>query len=151
MDLKLKVEVQIAQPVAHTAALFCNPANTSKWLKGLRSFELIEGELGRPGSRANVLYVNGLTRLKMIETVHHLDMPDKYVLGYESDGFESMSYNLFHEHDAEATRYVMEQHIRFKGTMKMAGLFAKSGIRRQMQKDAKAFKVFAEGLRQLGN
>ena len=146
MDLKLKVEVQIAQPVAHTAALFCNPANTSKWLKGLRSFELIEGELGKPGSRAHVTFVNGLTRLKMIETVHHLEMPDRFVLGYEADGFESMSYNLFHEHSDHETRFVMEQHIRFKGSMKMAGLFAKSGIRRQMQKDAKAFKAFAESV-----
>ncbi|MFT4526088.1 MAG: hypothetical protein ACI9FU_000352 [Granulosicoccus sp.] len=33
----------------------------------------------------------------------------------------------------------MEQHIEFRGAMKMAGLFAKGGIRKQMLKDAKAF------------
>ena len=144
MDLKLKVEVRISKSVRETAELFCNPSHTPKWLKGLRSFELIEGELGMPGARANVTFVNGLTKLKMIETVHFLEIPDRYILGYEADGFDSMSYNLFREHSEGETRFVMEQHIRFKGAMKVAGLFAKGGIKRQMNKDAKAFKSFVE-------
>lgn len=144
MNLKLKVEVKIERPVDITAQLFSTPGNTEKWLKGLHSFEPISGELGQEGARANVVFMNGLTKLKMVETIQAVDLPERFVLKYESDGFHAFSFNRFHHHDEGITKFVMEQHIEFKGAMKMAGLFAKSGIRKQMLKDAKAFKAFAE-------
>ena len=146
MGLKIKVEVKIERPVDLTAQLFSTPGNTAKWLTGLDSFELVSGELGEVGAQANVTFVDGLTKLKMVETIQAIDLPERYVLKYESDGFEAFSFNRFHHHDEGITKFVMEQHIEFKGAMKMAGLFAKSGIRKQMLKDAKAFKAFAEAI-----
>ncbi len=145
MILKITVEVKIDRPVELAAKLFSTPGNTAKWLTGLHSFELISGELGQLGARANVTFVNGLTKLNIVETIQAIELPERFVLKYESEGFEAFSFNRFHHLDEGVTKFVMEQHIEFKGAMKMAGLFAKTGIRRQMQRDAKAFKAFAEG------
>jgi len=142
----LKVEVNIGVPVHRAAELFGNADNTPKWMNGLRSVELLNGELGEPGSRSKVVVVNGFTTLKMVETVLEKDLPEQYVLTYESDTFNSRSTNRFFHVDERTSRFVMEQHIEFKGALKMAGFLAKNGIKGHMMKNAQSFRRFAEGV-----
>jgi len=142
--MKFRTEIIIDRNIEDVAMVFGNPENTLKWLEGLRSVNLVSGDLGEVGSKSKVVFDSAAGRMEMTETVTVRDLPCEYATTYEGVGYFSWSHHAFEQIDQNSTRYILEQEVQLHGALKAASFLLKGTIRRQVKRTAAAFKKFTE-------
>lgn len=142
--MKFTSEVIVERPREQVLDLIMAPGNFSKWQPGVKSFELLSGELGCPGARARVVVDMYGLKLEMTETIVERKMPDVYTLRYEGKGVKNLVENRFYEDGPGKTRWVINSTLEFSPFAAVAAGFIKDTIVKQNHESMKKFKTFAE-------
>lgn len=145
--MKFTCSVTINLPRATVIKLFDNPENLKEWQDGFHSFQPLEGSAGEKGSVAEVTYLMGKSKKKMVitETVLKNNLPDEFIGHYHHEHMSNTMKNTFIDL-GQQTRYDAEVHyLEFKGFMVKTIAFLFPGMfKKQVQKWLNQFKEFAE-------
>ncbi len=144
--MKYSAEIEINKPIDSVIALFDNPDNLFKWMKGLQSFEPISGTAGEPGARSKMIFKMGNRDIEMTETILVRNLPDEFTGSYEAKGVYNIVKNRFQKIDDNKTRYISEQEFQFKGFMKFIAFLMPGAFKKQSMKYLVDFKNFAESV-----
>ncbi|XOV67890.1 MAG: SRPBCC family protein [Fluviicola sp.] len=142
--MKYKNEVIINAPREKVVALFDDPKNLKEWQPGFVSMELIEGELGKVGSKHKLLYKMGKREIEMIETITKRNLPDQFSGTYEAKKVFNAIDNHFEDLGDGTTKYWAENEFRLSGSMKIFGWLMPDAFKKQSQKYMDDFKAFVE-------
>jgi len=143
--MKYSCEITIDRPRARVIELMDNPDNMKHWQPGLISYEFIEGEPGKVGSKMKLNYKMGKREMEMVETITKNNFPSEFDATYEAKGVYNVQLNKFIEIDENTTKWVAESEFRFSGFMSIMSLFMKSAFKKQSFKYLEKFNEFAEG------
>jgi hypothetical protein len=137
------VEIEINVPQAAAAGLFSDPANNTKWMEGLKSYEALSGEPGVPGSKYRLVPKSG-DRVFVV-TVVKKELPRTSELALDAPNMTVSVSGRFIALSAQKTKLVSEEIFAFKGIFgKLFGVLAWPAIRRAHRRQMEAFKRFAE-------
>lgn len=142
--MKYEVEVTVDLPRERMIALFDDPENLPKWQTGLKSFEFLSGDLGKPGAKSKLVYDMNGRKVEMIETITARDLPDLFSGTYEAPGVWSHTENRFYEAGPQKTRWITSNEFKFKGLMALMGIFMRASFPKQTLREMNHFKQFAE-------
>lgn len=142
--MKFTTEIEINLPIDKVIALFDNPDNLKKWMKGLESFEAISGTPGQPGARSKLRFKMGKREMEMIETITVRNLPHEFSGTYEVNGVFNIVRNKFLPVGNNKTKYISEQEFEFSGFMKVMGWLMPGAFKKQSMKYQQDFKAFAE-------
>jgi len=142
--MKFRLEVIVNIPLDRLLELFGEPDNLKEWQPGIVSFELLKGEFGEVGTKAK-LKMNMLgKKIDMFETILKNNLPDEYILQYDSPGVKNIANNSFKAIGPNQTQWIMLNDFKFSGVMKFAGAAMKSVFKKQTELAMNRFKTFAE-------
>ncbi|MCH2022293.1 MAG: SRPBCC family protein [Saprospiraceae bacterium] len=144
--MKFHIEIIVDISLNKLIELFENPENLKKWQPNLLKFEHLSGDLGQVGAKSRINYNMGIKKIIMNETVLKRNLPDEFVLMYESDGVTNTVTNNFKEIAPNKTRWIMQNNFKFGGLMKFAALAMKGVFKKQTELTMNRFKAFAESI-----
>lgn len=142
--MKFTTEIEINLPIDKVIALFDNPDNLKKCMKGLESFEAISGTPGQPGARSKLRFKMGKREMEMIETITVRNLPHEFSGTYELNGVFNIVRNKFLPVGNNKTKYISEQEFEFSGFMKVMGWLMPGAFKKQSMKYQQDFKAFVE-------
>ena len=144
--MKFTCSVIINRPKAIVAALMDNPDNLKHWQDGFISYEDIEGEPGKIGAKARMVYDIKGKQLELVETIIDNQMPDYFKASYYSVPTENTLILKISEMEPNKTRVVQQiEYTRMTGIVIniMAAVFPRL-FKNQTQKWLNQFKTFVE-------
>lgn len=142
--MKFTNEIEINVPIDRVIALFDNPDNLKKWMKGLERFEAVSGTPGQPGAKSKLRFKMGKREMEMIETITVRNLPHEFSGIYEVNGVLNIVRNKFLPVGNNKTKYISEQEFQFSGFMKVMGWLMPGVFKKQSMKYQQDFKAFAE-------
>jgi carbon monoxide dehydrogenase subunit G len=143
--MKYSSEISIAVPRKRLIELFDNTENLSKWMKGLKSFETLEGEHGEVGATARMKFEMGKRKVDMLETILESNFPHSFKAAYQATGVYNEVNNVF-EDKGDHTLYTTEHYFKFNSwMMRFMGFLMPNAFKKQSMVYLKDFKAFAEG------
>lgn len=142
--MKYTTEIEINLPIEKVIALFDNPDNLKKSMKGLESFEHIRGTPGEPGAKSKLKFKMGKREIEMIETITVRNLPHEFSGTYEAKGVFNIVRNKFIALGNNKTKYITEQEFEFSGFMKLISWLMPGAFKKQSLKYQQDFKAFAE-------
>jgi hypothetical protein len=146
--MKFHIELIVDISLNKLIELFENPENLKKWQPNVISFNHISGEMGQVGAISQIHYNMIVKKIVMKETILKRNLPEEFVLFYESDGVSNTVTNNFKELGDNRTRWIMQNNFKFGGLMKYAALALKSVFRKQTEQTMERFKKFAETIKE---
>ena len=139
--MKYTSEIEINSPINKVVELFDNPDNVDKWMKGLKSYELLSGIQGQPGAKYRLTF----KWEKVIETITARNLPEEFNSTYETKIVLNIVNNRFVSIPGNKTKYITENEFQFKGITKLfAFLMPVSFFKKQSMKHLRYFKNFVE-------
>jgi hypothetical protein len=87
-------------------------------------------------------------KIVMKETILKRNLPEEFVLLYESDGVSNTVTNNFKQLADGKTRWIMQNNFKFAGIMKYAAMALKGVFRKQTEQTMERFKKFAETIKE---
>lgn len=142
--MKFHIEIVVDISFAKLLDLFENPENLKRWQPNVISFTPLSGQIGQVGATAEIRYDMVVKKIVMKETILKRNIPDEFVLRYDSDGVSNTVTNNFKEIAPNKTRWIMQNNFQFKGLMKYAALALKGVFKKQTELTMERFKKFAE-------
>ncbi len=142
--MKYTVDIEINLPREKVVELFMNPDNYPKWMEGLETYEVLEGEPGQDGTKSRYHFKTGKREITMVETILKNNLPESLELSFKAKGLYNKVISRFEVIDANTTQYISNQEFRFKGLMRMLGWFMSGAFKKQSFENVEAFKIFAE-------
>ena len=142
--MKYSVDIVIDKPRDELISLFDDADNMKKWMRGLESFETIEGTPGQEGARAKMIFQMGKRRVEMIETILKRNFPHEFTGTYEAKGVYNKIINRFEEINESQTKYITEHEFRLKGFMRLFAWLMPGAFKKQSRQYLQDFKTFAE-------
>ena len=146
--MKFHIEIIVDISLNKLIELFENPDNLKKWQPNVISFEHLSGTLGQVGAVSQIHYNMIVKKIVMKETIMKRNLPDEFVILYESDGVSNTVTNNFKEIAPNKTRWIMHNNFKFGGLMKYAAMALKSVFRKQTEQTMERFKKFAETIKE---
>lgn len=145
--MEYTTEIDINLPVNQVVELFENPDNLKKWQPTLLSRTLIEGEVGKAGTKSQLVYKRGKKgQMLMTETIVKHNLPEEFIATYEAGGVFNQQKNTFVDLGNGTTKWKSDTEFRFAGMMKLVALLlGKKGFQKETMKFHQLFKDFAEG------
>ena len=142
--MQYTVEIDLDLPRDRVIELFDDADNAVKWMRGLQSFEHLEGEPGQPGAKSRMVFLMGKRRMEIIETITVRDLPERFEGVYDAKGCHNPCKNRFTEVGPQKTRWAAEHEFQFSGFMKVIGFLMPGAFKKQSRKYMQDFKAFAE-------
>lgn len=142
--MKYTTEIEIDLPVNKVVALFDNPDNMKKWMKGLERFDPISGTPGQVDAKSKITFRMRNRTIELIETITVRNLPHEFSGTYETKGVFNIVKNKFTDIGHNRTKYTSEQEFRFSGFMTLMGLLMPGSFKKQSMTYLKDFKAFAE-------
>ncbi|RJQ68182.1 SRPBCC family protein [Pseudonocardiaceae bacterium YIM PH 21723] len=153
--MKFTNSVEIDLPRERVAQLLADPAQLSKWLRGLVSHEPVAGVHGQLGTRSRVVFQSGKQTMECTETITRRDpadlnrIPKDCVVHFDREivapGMWSAVRDRLTEVGPETTLWESDSEYRFSGlVMRLVGLLMPGTFRKQSQQHMEDFKAFAE-------
>ena len=143
--MKYSISAVINKPIDGVVAKFDNADNMKHWMRGLQSFEHLEGEAGKAGAKTKMVFLNGKRRIEMVETIEESNLPESMHTSYEAKGVFNTIHTKFEDIDGKSTRYVNEQEFKFSGLgMKFIGMLMPGAFKKQSMIYLNDFKAFVE-------
>ena len=139
------VAVEIDLPREEVIRKFENVDDLYHWQNGLQSVTHISGEPGQPGSKTQLVYIQGKNRIELLETIVRNDLPDSFDGFYSWDSGENSLENRFVELGPNQTRWESTCTYQLKSIMmKLMGLLFRGKFISQNQMFLDNFKAFCE-------
>lgn len=123
---------------------FDNAENLLKWQSNLKSFTHKSGPAGEPGSVTELVYDENGRKVIMTETMTEKRRPDLMASRYESTWGTGIVVNHFENLGDKQTRWSIYANHRFKGLMKIMGIFARKSICGRTDDWMQRFKLLVE-------
>ncbi len=142
--MKYTTSIEINRPIDQVVMLFDNVENYKHWMEGLNSFEIISGEPGKKGTKSKFKFEMGKREIEMVETVLKRDLPNEYIVSYNTKGVLNTVKNIFEKIDDTTTRHSTENEFHFSGFMKLIGFLMPAMFKKQSLKYQIDFKNFVE-------
>lgn len=142
--MRYTTTIDIDLPREEVIGLFDSTENLYKWLRGLQSFDLIDGDAGQVGARTKMVFLMGKRKMEMIETITKRNLPDEFEVEYDAKGVHNIVKNRFVELGPDKTRWESDQEFQMSGMMKVMGWLMPGAFKKQSMKHAQDFKAFAE-------
>ena len=148
--MKYDVEIEIDLSRDRVVELFSDPDNMAKWQEGLVSFELLDGELGQPGTTSKLRYLmprgnkNRMREVAMTETIVKNDLPDLFSATYEANSVWNIVEYRFEQLGPQKTRCRTHNEFKCSGVMKVLTFTMPGMFKKQSLKYLQDFKAFAE-------
>jgi hypothetical protein len=153
--MKYTVSLEIAKPRDEVAQLLADPAQLSKWLRGLVLHEPVNGVHGQVGTKSRVVMQMGQQKFECIETITRREPADLRAIPKESvvhfereivgDGMWSTARERLTDAGPNSTLWVSENEYRFSSfMMRLVGLLMPGAFRKQSLQHMQDFKAFAE-------
>lgn len=146
--MKFHIEIIVDISLDKLIELFENPANLKKWQPNVISFEHLSGTMGQQGAVSRIHYNMMVKKIVMKETILKRNLPEEFVLLYESDGVSNTVTNNFKKLADNKTRWIMQNNFKFAGLMKYAAMALKGVFRKQTEQTMERFKKFAETIKE---
>lgn len=142
--MKYTSEIEIDLPRETVLAKLEDPANLKHWMRGLVSFELLEGEPNEPGARSRYVFLMGKRQVEIIQTVTKRNPPEEFDATYETPGMWNAEKNRLVALSPSKTKWIAESEFRMSGFMKVIGFLMPGSFRKQSRQHLEDFKAFAE-------
>ena len=146
--MKFHIEITVDISLNKLIELFESPENLKKWQPNLISFEHLSGDIGQEGATSRIHYNMVVKKIVMQETIIKRNLPEEFVILYESDGVSNTVTNNFKETGVNKTRWIMQNNFKFSGIMKYAAMALKGVFRKQTEMTMERFKKFAETIKE---
>ena len=143
-NIKYSEEIVINANIDTVIALFDNPYNMQKYMEGIESYKIVEGNIREVGSKAEITVLMGEKKIIMIEKIITNNLPEHKKVTYTADAVINIVTNKFIKVSENKTKFINEQEFEFKGYMKIIGFFMPSAFNKQSRVYLKDFKEFAE-------
>lgn len=116
-----------------------------KWMEGLQSFDLIEGNNEEINSKYKMVFLNKGRKEEMIETITDFDPPKQITTVYQMGSVVNECVNIFEENN-EKTTYRMNVDFKFGLPWVLFAWAMKPMFKKQSLKGMIAFKDYVESL-----
>ncbi len=146
--MKFHIEIIVDISLDKLIELFENPDNLKQWQPNVISFEHLSGTIGQKGAVSRIHYNMLVKKIVMKETILKRNLPEEFVLLYESDGVSNTVTNNFKQLADNKTRWIMQNNFKFAGLMKYAAMALKGVFRKQTEQTMERFKKFAETIKE---
>ena len=143
-NIRYTEEIEINTNIDTVIALFDNPYNMQKYMKGIESYKVVEGNIREVGTKAEMIVLMGEKKIIMIEEIITNNLPEEKKVTYTADGVYNIVTNRLVKISESKTKFINEQEFEFKGYMKVIGFFMPSVFKKQSRVYLKDFKEFAE-------
>ena len=143
-NIRYTEEIEINTNIDTVIALFDNPYNMQKYMEGIESYKVVEGNIREVGAKAEMIVLMGEKKIIMIEEIITNNLPEEKKVTYTADGVYNIVTNKFIKVSENKTKFINEQEFEFKGFMKIIGFFMPSAFKKQSRVYLKDFKEFAE-------
>ena len=143
--MKYRTEVLINKSIDVVVAEMRNKESAFKWMNGLESFDLIEGQMEEPGSKYKMVFMNKGKKQEMIETITVFDPPKNITTTYEMGSVFNICENQFVE-SGEQTKYIMDTEFQFGCPWKLFTWAIKGIFKKETLKGMEDFKAYVETL-----
>ena len=143
-NIKYTEEIEINTNIDTVIALFDNPYNMQKYMEGIESYKIVEGNIREVGAKAEMTVLMGEKKIIMIEEIITNNLPEEKKVTYTADAVYNIVTNKFIKVSENKTKFINEQEFEFKGFMKIIGFFMPSAFKKQSRVYLKDFKEFAE-------
>ena len=143
-DVKYTEEIEINTNIDTVIALFDNPYNMQKYMEGIESYKVVEGNIREVGAKAEMTVLMGEKKIIMIEEIITNNLPEEKKVTYTADGVYNIVTNRLVKISESKTKFINEQEFEFKGYMKVIGFFMPSAFKQQSRIYLQDFKEFAE-------
>ena len=143
-NIKYTEEIEINTNIDTVIALFDNPYNMQKYMDGIESYKVVEGNIREVGAKAEMTVLMGEKKIIMIEEIITNNLPEEKKVIYTADAVYNIVTNKFIKVSENKTKFINEQEFEFKGFMKIIGFFMPSAFKKQSRVYLKDFKEFAE-------
>ena len=143
--MKYITEVLVDQPLDVVIREIRSKEAALKWIEGLESFELVEGELDAVGSKYLMRFLNKGKSSEMTETITGFNPPRDITTVYEMSGVWNECINMFEPVEGK-TVYKMHTTFKFSGVMGLFIWLFKPIFKKQTKSGMVAFKEYCEKL-----
>jgi carbon monoxide dehydrogenase subunit G len=143
-NIKYTEEIEINTNIDSVITLFDNPYNMQKYMEGIESYKVVEGNIREVGAKAEMTVLMGDKKIIMIEEIITNNLPEEKKVTYTADGVYNIVTNRLVKISESKTKFINEQEFEFKGYMKVIGFFIPSAFKKQSRVYLKDFKEFAE-------
>lgn len=142
--MKYVVTVSIDKPINKVMEILQSREHALKWIKGLTSFDLIEGNLGEVNSKYKMVFEHKGKTSQMIETLQ--DIQDQSITTiYEQNGVWNECINQLEDH-GEHTHYKVLTTFKFPWYMTWFIWAFKSSFIKESLIGINDFKHYVEAL-----
>jgi uncharacterized protein YndB with AHSA1/START domain len=141
--MRYTVEITIDAPRERVVELFTDPDHFSDWQPEVVCYELVSGEQGQTGAKAELTTRAFNSVTGMTETVERNALPDEMDIIYETHGVWDRTANKFIAEAPERTRWVQDNEFRFTGARKALALMEGS-FKKETRAVMERFKAFVE-------
>tara|TARA_B100000902_G_C27322537_1_gene925739 strand:+ start:59 stop:568 length:510 start_codon:yes stop_codon:yes gene_type:complete len=143
-NIKYSEEIVINANIDTVITLFDNPYNMQKYMEGIESYKIVEGNIREVGTKAEMTVVIGDKKIIMIERIITNNLPEHKKVTYTTDAVNNIVTNKFIKVSENKTIFINEQEFEFKGYMKIIGFLMPTAFKKQSRVYLKDFKEFAE-------
>jgi hypothetical protein len=150
--MNFNAEIEIDLPRAEVLHKLTNTDNYRFWHDGFHSAEHISGEIGQFGAKMKLIYRFGDKQKIWIETITKRDLPFQMHANYSNDGLINFQRNYFNENSEGVTKWISKnEFIPTNFKMRLITIFMPGVFQKQILKQMKKFKKFAEENQSLPN
>ena len=142
-NIKYTEEIEINTNIDTVIALFDNPYNMQKYMEGIESYKVVEGNIREVGAKAEMTVLMGEKKIIMIEEIITNNLPEEKKVTYTADEVYNIVTNKFIKVSKNKTKFINEQEFEFKGYMKVIGFFMPSAFKKQSRVYLEDFKGFS--------
>ena len=143
-NIKYTEEIEINTNIDTVIALFDNPYNMQKYMDGIESYKIVEGNIREVGAKAEMTVLMGEKKIIMIEEIITNNLPEEKKVTYTADAVYNIVTNKFIKVSENKTKFINEQEFEFKGFMKIIGFFMPSSFKKQSRIYLQDFKEYVE-------
>ena len=143
-NLQFTEEIIINSDIKSVTELLVDPYNMTKYMDGIESYCVINGEINQIGTESEIIALMGNEKIKMTEVVIVNNLPNEKKVTYSTDGVYNIVTNKLEVITLNKTRLINKQDFEFKGYMKIISFFMPSAFKKQSRIILKSFKDFAE-------
>jgi len=143
-NIKYTEEIEINTNIDTVIALFDNPYNMQKYMDGIESYKIVEGNIREVGAKAEMIVLMGEKKIIMIEEIITNNLPEEKKVTYTADAVYNIVTNKFIKVSENKTKFINEQEFEFKGFMKIIGFFMPSAFKKQSRIYLQDFKEYVE-------
>jgi uncharacterized membrane protein len=143
--MNYEISITINKPLEEVVTILRSRDHALKWMKGLKSFKLIEGELEAIDSRYEMVFEGKKKDSIMFETIKEFDPPHKITTVYEQGPVWNECVNLFRGHD-DHCHYKMVTSFKFPWYISMFVWVFKGFFKKTTEQGMIDFKEYVESL-----